>query len=89
MEKHEIETTALAFVMLGLDPVVVAKYKTDDGTYTVRIDGADVRVHRPYHPGDKPPKYRKLEDIPDDAQLVQVEQVYRKKRSEGDKKREA
>lgn len=87
MKTNDIETNALAFVMLGLDPVIVAKYRTDDGTYTVRIDKGRVDFHRPYRPGDSLPKYARLEDLPDDARLVQVEQIYRKSKA-GLKKRE-
>ena len=86
MKKNDIETNALAFVMLGLNPVIVAKYKTDDGTYTVRIDKGRVDFHKPYRPGDQLPKYARLEDLPDDARLVQVEQIYRKSKA-GLKKR--
>lgn len=86
MKKNDIENSALAFVMLGLDPVIVAKYKTDDGTYTVRIDKGRVDFHKPYRPGDSLPKYARLEDLPDDARLVQVEQIYRKSKA-GLKKR--
>lgn len=81
MKTNDIETNALAFVMLGLDPVIVAKYRTDDGTYTVRIDKGRVDFHKPYRPGDSLPKYARLEDLPDDARLVQVEQIYRKSKA--------
>lgn len=57
MKKNDIENSALAFVMLGLNPVIVAKYKTDDGTYTVRIDKGRVDFHKPYRPGDRPPSF--------------------------------
>ena len=92
MRQNDIETNALAFVMLGLNPVIVAKYKTDDGTYTVRIDKGRVDFHKPYRPGDSLPKYARLEDLPDDARLVQVEQIYRKSKAglkRGRKKSEA